>query len=168
MRESLLTHWMYEQVESALHVSSIPVGGIYDTIHYQGNTWIKQRWERQIKIDRKNEPSFVVYEKESRPLTQKEITIVIKRLKQIDQAIDELLAEMTQQIQHLCMIYESAYKTTRLKKYKNEVQNLEDIMTSATNEFVLDDQRIILRIVCAEVWQQSDQKEYYLNLMNDN
>ena len=86
----------------------------------------------------------------------------------VDQAIDELLAEMTQQIQHLCMIYESAYKTTRLKKYKNEVQNLEDIMTSATNEFVLDDQRIILRIVCAEVWQQSDQKEYYLNLMNDN
>lgn len=164
VRPALLKHRFLYRVESSLHVADLKLGENYDSIYQEHGKWIKSRWERtqqsiQKRVEEDGETKFVTkivpafYHKDNRDLQPEEIEDIQHQLHRMNDAIDYVLNNLSDDFCRNAMTYEAATRKHQLTKFRPDIEQFKSELHRAIgSEFNLDANLTIFRIVCSEVW----------------
>ncbi|MEO1287741.1 MAG: hypothetical protein AAFV93_08225 [Chloroflexota bacterium] len=183
MRPALLRHHFYEGLDSALHMTQIPLHATFDAVTCENQQWFKRRWERQertIKKPKKDVDGNVIKDergqtieedcivsvflvKKERLLDDQEISEYMNCLHQMNEVIDYHLTHDADELYQLAMVYKAAFRQHQLSKHGHHFQIIQDgLQKHSPHQFHLDMYRTMARIICNEIWEanQADQAHY--------
>lgn len=173
MRPALLKHYFHYGVQSALHITDLEIGEIYDSIHMnEDGQWVKSRWERTkmkgpkrvINEDTGKEeiiwvwiPAF--HFKARRNLNPDEVSEIMDCLEAIDNKISDILNEFYEDIYEPSMLFESAWRNHTLAENNQSITEFKNNLYSTIgDQFDLDAKSRMFRIICAEIWHSNEEQ----------